>query len=96
MNATLNGHACERLSAATYEPSDSDSDAEREPVKLPTVYDRVLLGLRDYRDNRRALNRVLNLCHGRDVLPTDLVERRVGEQIERNLVQFIAGIAATA
>jgi hypothetical protein len=92
MNATLNGHAYERLSAATYEPSDSDS--EREPVKLPTVYDRVLIGLRDYRDNKRALNRVLNLCHGKTVLPCDLVERRVGEQIERELVQYIAGVAA--
>jgi hypothetical protein len=94
MNGTLNGHAYERLLATTHEPHDCDT--EREPVKLPTVYDRVRFGLRDYRESKRALNRVLNLCQGKGVLPCDLVERRVGEQIERELVQYIAGVAANA
>jgi hypothetical protein len=59
--------------------------AAKSPLSPPTVYDRVRLALRDYRGDQRALRRVISLVANKSVLPTDLLEQRVSEQIEREL-----------
>jgi hypothetical protein len=56
------------------------------PVHPVSVADRLRLALSDHNHDKRALNRVIALCHNSETaLPVSLVESRVGESIERQL-----------
>ena len=73
------------------EQIENDQQAARQPCPS-TVADRLRMALNDYSGDKRALNRVLRMCHGKNVLPSELVERKVSELIEKTLLQQIAYI----
>jgi hypothetical protein len=50
-----------------------------------SVAERLRIVLGDYRNDKRALQRVLNVCCDKSVLPITLVEKRVTEAIEIDL-----------
>ena len=52
--------------------------------------------LKDYTSNRVAVQRVLNLVAGKNILPTTLVESRLNVEIERELVHRVAVLASRA
>jgi hypothetical protein len=55
-------------------------------VAMPaTVADRLRIALGDYRNDKRALQRVISICSDKSVLPVTLVEKRVNEAIEIEL-----------
>ncbi len=89
MNATLNGHA-------HVQRTNKEFDAQREALEpnVSTLYSQVQTAMRDYRGHKQALARVLYLCHGKNVMPLALVERKVSEQIERELAQQLVFFAS--
>jgi hypothetical protein len=58
----------------------------------PTLAQRIQTAIGDYRKDRAALQRVLNLANGHNILPMALVERKVSERIERDLVEHVGSI----
>jgi hypothetical protein len=69
---------------------------ERQSVTPTGVYHRLQTVLRDSRANTAALNRVLGMCQGKNIMPCELVERKVSEQIEKDLIMQVAHISREA
>ncbi len=73
------------------EQIENEEQAARQPCPS-TVADRLRMALNDHRRQSQALTTVLSVCHGKNVIPTALVERQVTKQIEQSLIQQIAYI----
>ncbi len=92
--STLNGTAgryrfVEPADVEALEDAKLGDAIHQEIVQPPTVYKRIQIALGDYRKQRGALETVLNLVANENVVPIEVLDRTVSEQIERRLVQQV-------
>jgi hypothetical protein len=72
-------------SELAHEELDGQLKIKRQLAIPSTVADRLRIALGDYRNDKRALQRVISICSDKCVLPVTLVEKRVNEAIEIEL-----------
>ena len=63
-----------------------------EIIAPATLAQRIQTALGDHRRDQAALDRVLGIVAFKNVVPTELLEKKVREEIERRLVQQVAFI----
>jgi hypothetical protein len=65
---------------------------ENQADRTSAVAHNLRLALNDYRRQHQALNTVLSICNGANVLPTQMVERKVVELIDKALLRQVVHI----
>jgi hypothetical protein len=68
---------------------------EREEREQPQIYLRLRDAMSTYRADYKALERVIGLCAGKNVIPTSITFARVLDEIERELARNVAAAAQT-
>jgi hypothetical protein len=66
---------------------------KREQREQPQIYLRLKDAMSTYRADYKALERVIGLCAGKNVIPTSITFARVLDEIERELARNVAAAA---
>ncbi len=91
-NGTLLNGAVARPFKSLEQIENDQIAADNRAARRPTVADKLRMALNDHRRQSQALETVLSVCHGANVLPTQLVGRKVSELIEKSLLQRVVYI----